>query len=360
MEKITKTLRHKRSQCSRKKLHLDAKSVIEYPPGPILINPSWNPVNRNEKPPYSYATIIAHALLSSDERKLTLNDIYVWITKNYPFYSNDTQGWQNSIRHNLSLHKSFVKIERDPTAQSPPRKGCFWTIRSGQEGAFIENLQKPTNPVRKQLAIGPKRSLKRGIEPTSPTTPYNTFRASSSPTSSPISFNSKFSQKQHSSPQYHPLPPPTTSYHSSNNYHVPEYNVSYQVYPDHPSTHDDLFGCNNDDTLTYSQLTDTHPPSLSPCDTYSTTSSYADTYVTHSGSQDFYHNYAMFTNDSIYYPYKDYAFAQKNQYRSKIQKPPMMDWTQRENLYADECSNQPEPNHLYNKSYFTDSSMNLI
>jgi hypothetical protein len=68
--------------------------VVEYPPGPIPINPSWNPVNRNEKPPYSYATIIAHALLSSDERKLTLNDIYGWITKNYPFYSNDTQGWQ--------------------------------------------------------------------------------------------------------------------------------------------------------------------------------------------------------------------------------------------------------------------------
>ncbi|OAC98815.1 fork head transcription factor, partial [Mucor lusitanicus CBS 277.49] len=85
------------------------------------------------KPPYSYATIIGHAILTSKERKLTLHDIYVWITENYPFYSNDTQGWQNSIRHNLSLHKSFVKIDRDGHVQNPPRKGCFWTIREGSE-----------------------------------------------------------------------------------------------------------------------------------------------------------------------------------------------------------------------------------
>ncbi|KAI9342434.1 hypothetical protein BD770DRAFT_329823, partial [Pilaira anomala] len=107
--------------------------MIEYPAGPIQIHSSWNPVNRTDKPPYSYATIIGHAILTSKERKLTLNDIYVWITENYPFYSNDTQGWQNSIRHNLSLHKAFVKIERDSNSQNPPRKGCFWTIRAGKE-----------------------------------------------------------------------------------------------------------------------------------------------------------------------------------------------------------------------------------
>jgi hypothetical protein len=223
------------------------------------------------------------------------------------------------------------------------------------------------NPVRKQLSIGPKRSLKRGVvgvEPTSPITPYNTFRTSSSPTTSPTSFSSPFSQKQDASPQlqYHHLPPPTPTTSSYHNYNVPEGNVSYQVYPDHQPTHDDLFGCsNNDDTFTYSQFTDNHPPSLSSCDTYSTTSSYADTFVTHSGSQDFYHNYAMFTNDSIYYPYKEYGFAtHKPSCRYKTQKPPIMDWTPRENIYTDECSNQPEPNHLYNKSYFEHSSINPI
>ncbi|KAI8638424.1 hypothetical protein BD408DRAFT_351849, partial [Parasitella parasitica] len=135
MEK-TKTIRRRRSDCPWKK-EPKAKSIksetAQYPDGPIEIACSWNPIDRTEKPPYSYATIIGHAILTSKERKLTLNDIYVWITENYPFYSNDTQGWQNSIRHNLSLHKSFVKIDRDPNAQNPPRKGCFWTIRQGKE-----------------------------------------------------------------------------------------------------------------------------------------------------------------------------------------------------------------------------------
>ncbi|KAI8057391.1 hypothetical protein BDF21DRAFT_349233, partial [Thamnidium elegans] len=139
MDKLvnTKTVRRRRSDCAWKKSSISTSSlkhieshneVIEYPAGPIHITSSWNPVNRSDKPPYSYATIIGHAILTSKERKLTLNDIYVWITENYPFYSNDTQGWQNSIRHNLSLHKAFVKIERDSTSQTPPRKGCFWTI----------------------------------------------------------------------------------------------------------------------------------------------------------------------------------------------------------------------------------------
>lgn len=62
--------------------------------GPIHIIPSWDPVDRNEKPPYSYATIIAHAILSSKERRLTLNEIYNWIMENYPFYCTTSLGWQ--------------------------------------------------------------------------------------------------------------------------------------------------------------------------------------------------------------------------------------------------------------------------
>ncbi|KAI8885923.1 hypothetical protein K501DRAFT_331624 [Backusella circina FSU 941] len=134
MEKSSpRVIRHKRSE------YKDESTIIDNV-GPIHIQPSWKPIQRNKKPPYSYATIIAHAILCSNERKLTLNEIYHWITINYPFYSNESQGWQNSIRHNLSLHKSFVKVERDP---NPPRKGCFWTIRKGKETKFIDNLQKP-------------------------------------------------------------------------------------------------------------------------------------------------------------------------------------------------------------------------
>jgi hypothetical protein len=91
MEKSSsRVVRHKRSE------YKDEKTIID-DTRPIHIHPSWNPTQRTEKPPYSYATIIAHAILSSSERKLTLNEIYHWITIHYPFYSNESQGWQVKI-----------------------------------------------------------------------------------------------------------------------------------------------------------------------------------------------------------------------------------------------------------------------
>ncbi|KAK4516457.1 uncharacterized protein ATC70_011429 [Mucor velutinosus] len=116
------------------------KLTKQVPPGVIHIKPTWKPVKLDEKPPFSYATIIAHAILSSENRKLTLSEIYQWISEQYPCYSMKDHRWQNSIRHNLSLQKAFVKLERD--ANTPSGKGCFWTILPGYEQQFIDNLVK--------------------------------------------------------------------------------------------------------------------------------------------------------------------------------------------------------------------------
>lgn len=48
------------------------------------------------KPPLSYAALIARAILSSPEQKLTLNNIYAYITENYAFYRHSATGWQVS------------------------------------------------------------------------------------------------------------------------------------------------------------------------------------------------------------------------------------------------------------------------
>ncbi|EPB92094.1 hypothetical protein HMPREF1544_01158 [Mucor circinelloides 1006PhL] len=116
------------------------KLTKQVPPGVIHIKPTWKPVKLDEKPPFSYATIIAHAILSSENRKLTLSEIYQWISEQYPCYSMKDHRWQNSIRHNLSLQKAFVKLDRD--ANTPSGKGCFWTILPGYEQQFIDNLVK--------------------------------------------------------------------------------------------------------------------------------------------------------------------------------------------------------------------------
>ena len=87
-----------------------------------------------EKPPYSYATLIGISILSHPEKRLTLSNIYLWISDTFRFYKKEDVGWQNSIRHNLSLNKAFVKGER-----SKDGKGHYWCIKPGFEEQFLKS-----------------------------------------------------------------------------------------------------------------------------------------------------------------------------------------------------------------------------
>ncbi|EAW12470.1 putative forkhead transcription factor (Sep1) [Aspergillus clavatus NRRL 1] len=88
------------------------------------------------KPPYSYATLIGMSILRAPNRRLTLAQIYKWISDTFSYYKNSDPGWQNSIRHNLSLNKAFIKQERP---KDDPGKGNYWAIESGMEAQFLKD-----------------------------------------------------------------------------------------------------------------------------------------------------------------------------------------------------------------------------
>lgn len=104
-----------------------------------------------KKPPYSYVTLIGMAIKSSPMKRLTLSEIYEYICKQFPYYEKNKKGWQNSIRHNLSLNECFIKFPRSSTLTAvndngskssgcSDRKGCYWTIDPNCYEMFSDNL----------------------------------------------------------------------------------------------------------------------------------------------------------------------------------------------------------------------------
>ncbi|XP_018418528.1 PREDICTED: forkhead box protein P1 [Nanorana parkeri] len=76
--------------------------------------------NAEVRPPFTYASLIRQGILESPEKQLTLNEIYNWFTRMFAYFRRNAATWKNAVRHNLSLHKCFVRVENV--------KGAVWTV----------------------------------------------------------------------------------------------------------------------------------------------------------------------------------------------------------------------------------------
>uniref|UniRef100_A0A8C2TH11 Forkhead box protein G1 n=1 Tax=Coturnix japonica TaxID=93934 RepID=A0A8C2TH11_COTJA len=125
--------------------------------------PSGSPAP--QKPPYTYAALIAMAIRASPEQRLPLSGIYSYISGRFPYYRRGSKGWQNSIRHNLSLNPCFLRL---PRRSGAPHRGGEWALDPVLQDAFPgchhrhrrrSNLPPPTLP---GCPCGARPALPRG------------------------------------------------------------------------------------------------------------------------------------------------------------------------------------------------------
>ncbi|XP_047101480.1 uncharacterized protein LOC124720201 [Schistocerca piceifrons] len=76
---------------------------------------------------FSYKDTIAAAIAQSPHRRLTVPEIYAYITSHFPNFRGKKKIWQNSVRWCLWYHKCFVKV---PLEGGDDKARCcnYWTL----------------------------------------------------------------------------------------------------------------------------------------------------------------------------------------------------------------------------------------
>ncbi|TFK51780.1 hypothetical protein OE88DRAFT_1658392 [Heliocybe sulcata] len=186
------------------------------------------------KPQQSYAALIGQAILASPNHRLTLQEIYEYITIVYPHFKRGggEQTWMNSIRHVLSTTAVFRKVNREELDDNArggegamggkPKGRTLWAIwnddlecfKNGNfDKRFCKNMMDGSKGKKRSAEDSggkkAKRAKKSGPEYAGASSSYTT---SSHPELVPIS---------HTNPLFPPLPLSRHSY----NHHQPYYPI---------------------------------------------------------------------------------------------------------------------------------------
>jgi hypothetical protein len=117
------------------------------------------------KPCKPYCKIIAYGIAKCASRMMSLNDIYAFFAQHFAGFktSDATTGWKNTIRHNLSHQKYFVKS----SVSSPePGKGVMWMfdpVAAVQDGFVVDLTPEEQRDLAEQnrLYCGTSRVVRK-------------------------------------------------------------------------------------------------------------------------------------------------------------------------------------------------------
>ncbi|KAL4661059.1 forkhead box protein O3 [Arapaima gigas] len=137
----------------------------------------------------SYADLITKAIESAPDKRLTLSQIYDWMVRSVPYFkdkgdSNSSAGWKNSIRHNLSLHSRFIRVQNEGTGKS-----SWWMINpDGGKGGKAPrrravSMDNSNKYVKSRGRAAKKKAVLQAAQEGAAETPSSLSKWPSSPTS---------------------------------------------------------------------------------------------------------------------------------------------------------------------------------
>jgi hypothetical protein len=121
----------------------------------------------------SVKEMISLAMNECGHPKIRLSEIYEFIIQRFPYYQTNVEGWKNNVRHNLTIHDCFVKVERSETdGHLSPGKGGFWSMRPGSAGAGGAKKGRGSTGTDRTKSNAARLPLARPLLPTSLSSRY--------------------------------------------------------------------------------------------------------------------------------------------------------------------------------------------
>uniref|UniRef100_A0A668RTW2 Fork-head domain-containing protein n=1 Tax=Oreochromis aureus TaxID=47969 RepID=A0A668RTW2_OREAU len=146
-----------------------APAEIKHPAGAPAPLRKAKSSRRNAWGNLSYADLITRAIESAPEKRLTLSQIYDWMVRFVPYFkdkgdSNSSAGWKNSIRHNLSLHSRFIRVQNEGTGKS-----SWWMLnpeggKMGKGPRRRASIDNGTRYLKTKGRISRKRAGAMGLQ----------------------------------------------------------------------------------------------------------------------------------------------------------------------------------------------------